>query len=189
MNRLQWKALYRQERLYKKEIWKPVLGYEGRYEVSNLWRMKSLLDNKWKRKEDIMNQTIDKFWYNRVMLSIKHKNKLYLVHRLVAQWFLWLDILDSKSLSCHIDDVRTNNCVSNLFVWSHKDNMNDMINKWRKKIIEKAVIQYTKEWVFIKEFKSWLIASIETNTNSSSISSCCHWRLNYAGGYVWKFAN
>ncbi|RTL03999.1 hypothetical protein EKK58_11635 [Candidatus Dependentiae bacterium] len=42
MNRLQWKEWYRQERLSKKEIWKPVVGYEGLYEVSNLGRVKSL---------------------------------------------------------------------------------------------------------------------------------------------------
>jgi hypothetical protein len=36
MDKLQWKKWWRNERISKKEIWKPVLGYESKYLASNL---------------------------------------------------------------------------------------------------------------------------------------------------------
>ena len=38
------------------EIWKPVVGYENLYEVSNLGRVKSLKDNKGRYREKIKNR-------------------------------------------------------------------------------------------------------------------------------------
>ena len=60
----------------------------------------------------------------------------------------------------------------------------------RKKIsdkVSKAVLQFDKDGNFVNEYKNARIASEETGTRFSSISSCCHGKYKSANGYVWKF--
>ena len=96
------------------EIWKPIKGFEGLYEVSNLGRIKALKRKKncnkgwgWV-KEHIMKQTTANSEYYRVPLTNKeHIKKYYLVHRLVAIAF----IPNPKELPQvnHIDGNKFNN--------------------------------------------------------------------------------
>jgi hypothetical protein len=124
------------------EIWKDITWYEWKYQVSNLWNLKSLWRIreyylKWKKIKYLQPLKILKLndfnWYKSIELSKTKRRNKYYVHRLVAQAFLWLDISDKKTLVCHKDDNRKNNKVENLFLWTHKDNMQDMIKKWRNK--------------------------------------------------------
>lgn len=48
--------------------------------------------------------------------------------------FLGLDLNDKTILVCHKDDNKENNILENLFLWTHKDNMQDMIKKGRQSI-------------------------------------------------------
>ena len=45
------------------EIWKSIEGYEGKYEISSLGRVKSLSDNKGKKREIILKPRIGKQGY------------------------------------------------------------------------------------------------------------------------------
>ena len=65
------------------EIWKDIIGYEGRYQVSNLGRVKSLNYNN-TNKEKILKPKKENNGYLRVNLSKNGKAKMYSVHRLVA---------------------------------------------------------------------------------------------------------
>lgn len=76
------------------EIWKPIVGYEGLYEVSSLGRIKALKRRKncnkgyGTIKEHLMKQTNARSEYYRVPLTDKnHIRKYHLVHRLVAVAF------------------------------------------------------------------------------------------------------
>ena len=51
----------------------------------------------------------------------------------------------------------------------------------------KAVLQYTLDGVFIKEFHSQKQASRETGINASHISECCKGKHKQARGFVWKY--
>ena len=51
----------------------------------------------------------------------------------------------------------------------------------------KAVNQYSKEGVFVKEWQSIKEASNAVNTSASNISSCIRGREKSAGGFVWKY--
>lgn len=51
----------------------------------------------------------------------------------------------------------------------------------------KAVLQYTLDGIFIKEWKSATQATKELNINGSHISSCCKGKRKTCGGYVWKY--
>ena len=67
------------------EIWKPVIGYEGLYEVSNLGRVKSV-----KRQGNNIERII-KTWsgkYLTVVLSKNGKSKTHKLHRLIAIAFI-----------------------------------------------------------------------------------------------------
>lgn len=51
----------------------------------------------------------------------------------------------------------------------------------------KPVIQYSKEGIFIREYKSIKDAAKAMGISTGSISMCCHERTKTGRGYVWKF--
>lgn len=110
-----------------KEIWKPVVGYEGLYEVSSLGRVKAcertiLCQNQVCQFERIYPEKLLSFQYlaygyTQAFLSKDGISKGYLVHRLVAQAFI--PNPDNKPEVNHKDRNARNNELSNL-EWSTK---------------------------------------------------------------------
>ena len=100
----------------KKEIWKPVVGYEGLYMVSNWGRVKSIKFG----KERILKQNIRRGYYY-VGLSKNGIVKNYYVHRLVATYFV--DNPNNKEQVNHKDGVKTNNVYTNLEWVTQEENM------------------------------------------------------------------
>lgn len=101
------------------EIWKPVVGYEGLYEVSSQGNVKSV--KYWKErmlKPHCMNG------YLLVRLSKNGKSKNYLIHRLVASAFIPNPDPENFNIVNHMDECKTNNCMDNLEWCDHKHNMN-----------------------------------------------------------------
>ena len=102
-----------------KEIWKDIKGYEGLYQVSNLGRVKSL-ERKVLRSEGeyrtiserILKPQTTLRGYQRIGLHYKGINKLFRIHRLVAQAFI--PNPDNKPEVNHIDGKTSNNRVDNL---------------------------------------------------------------------------
>lgn len=90
---------------YKDEIWKPIKGYDGIYEVSNYGRIKS---HKYK-KERILKCYINNKGYCKIDLLKNGTEVKYLVHRLVAETF----IPNPNNYPCinHKDEDKTNNFV------------------------------------------------------------------------------
>lgn len=155
--------------------------YYNLYFISNLWRVK--------RNELLLKLIKNQYKYICVNLSRYWKVKRFAVHRLVAQAFLWLDISDTKMFVCHIDDNPSNNRADNLFLWTHTENMHDMINKWRRSSRNtlKKVLQFTKQWEFIKEWNSVTEASKRNWISQSNISSCCTGKIKSSWWYKWNF--
>lgn len=100
-----------------KEIWKPIAGYEGLYEVSSSGRVRSL--------GRYVNHGKHQYWrcgrirkpyntdgYISVSLNKDSKCITYQVHRLVAEAFI--PNPDHKEQVNHIDGCKTNNNVENL---------------------------------------------------------------------------
>ena len=101
------------------EIWKPIEGYSGRYEVSNYGNVKRVShETKAKDgtikafKEELKKQGTDKDGYKTVMLYIGRNRKLFKVHRLVALAFI--DNPNNLPMVNHKDENKANNHISNL---------------------------------------------------------------------------
>lgn len=105
----------------KKELWKPILGYEGRYEVSNFGRVKSL-PKKYKNpltkgysvtKEYILKQRKDSQGYIvSLLINDNGFRKVWKAHRLVAMMFLQKE--EGKNTVNHKNGIKHDNNVSNL---------------------------------------------------------------------------
>ena len=193
------------------EVWKPIEGYEGLYEVSDKGNVRSLdryvytgAAGMVRRKGVFMKQQTNKKGYKTVMLHDSSRVRSTTVHRLVAEAFI--PNPDNKSQVNHIDTDKTNNSVSNLEWNTQEENMahakkhNLFKNKTEKQIkacaknLEKAYIKrrrpvdmYTLDGHYIKTFESIRKASAETNTSGSHITSVCKGYRGSSGGYKWKY--
>ena len=96
------------------EIWKPVPGYEGQYEVSNHGRVRNTNGR-------VLALCTISGGYKAVSLG---RNNSKTVHRLVALAFLGPPS-NKKTLVLHSDGNRTNNTLDNLRYGSHADNSAD----------------------------------------------------------------
>ena len=98
------------------EIWKDIPEYEGKYQVSNLGRVKSLQrwsGTKYYNREYILNNYVNKKnGYVYVYLTKNNKGKNIRLHRLVAQAFI--PNPNNYLYINHKDCDRTNNNVNNL---------------------------------------------------------------------------
>jgi len=191
------------------EIWRDIKWYEWLYQISNLWRLKWLI-RKWIIKEVILKQSENNVsWYKQITLSKEWNKKTYRIHRLIGLHYIkeikWKDYIN------HINWIRTDNRIENLerctssenhlhkyrVLWySHSIKQREAASKtWKiyiKKIqelwtkaVSKKVLQYTKDMVFIKEFKSLREAARCLNIHRCSIWQCCRLHKSYQN--VWWF--
>ena len=114
-------------------IWKPVVGYEGLYEVSNTGLIKSL--NCYNYKEPrIMKLGRRPDGYLSVGLSKNNVTKTKTVHRIVAEAFI--PNPDNLEMVNHKDEDRANNNVENL-EWctrAYNQNYSMILHPERKKV-------------------------------------------------------
>ena len=160
------------------EIWCPIKGYEGLYEVSYQGRVKSLKFG----KERILKPLRHTSGYLQVNLCKNGEVKHCLVHRLVAQTFI--PNPDNLPEVNHKDENKTNNKVSNLEFCDAKYNINYGTRNDR---CSKPVLQFTKDGEFVKEWKSSTDVERNLGFAQQHISSCCTGKRKSANGFVWKY--
>ena len=114
------------------EIWKPVKGYEGLYEVSNEGRVRSLdrvitslpcsyrVAQTRRFRGKLKATRLNNYGYELVTLSANKKAKTFSLHRLVLEAFVG-ECPDGME-ACHYDDNPTNNHLSNLRWDTHYNN-------------------------------------------------------------------
>lgn len=133
-----------------KEIWRPVVGYECLYKVSNKGGVKSIdryENNAHKnglrfRKGKILKQMTNKKGYPYVHLCMGSKSVSKRIHRLVAEAFL--PNPNNYPIVNHKDENKQNNCVENLEWCNNRYNCNygTSINRMLKTKKERGIIKY-----------------------------------------------
>lgn len=117
------------------ELWQPVQGYEGLYEVSDLGRVRSLerKANTWnggrKVSQKELKQTKLNNGYLQVTLFKSGIRQKKSVHRIVAEAFLLRPV--GADMVLHYDDNKENNQAKNLRWGCHADNMRDAVKNQR----------------------------------------------------------
>ena len=163
------------------EIWKPIEGFNGRYEISNTGKVLS----NYSGKKKILKQAISKdgnywvvsLWQNQVGKTIK-------VHRLIATAFIPNEL--NKPFVNHKDGNKLNNELSNLeWVTSSENNQHAFDNGLKKRGQDLGYSKFTNsDILFIFNCGlSYLELAIMYNTKVSTISSIKNgWNWNHVTG-------
>lgn len=182
--------------MFMEEIWKDIKDYEG-YQVSNLGNVRSLdrvVTNyrgsfiKKGKPKSICNLTKG---YKGVLLCKNGKQKIFKIHRLVAEAFLPnpnnLPQVNHKNQEkdCNIVWVNEDGSIdynkSNLEWCDNKYNIN---YSWSKSIY--SINLNTGEY---RKYQSLTDASEKTGINKSSICNVLKNKRNKAGECIWKYYN
>lgn len=180
-----------------KEIWKPVVGYEGFYEVSSIGRVRSLArivecndGRKRKIKDRILKCSRNSGGYYGITLHKDGCTKSVNIHRIVAEAFV-PNPLEKEEVN-HKDENPSNNHASNLEWVTAKENNNYGTRKERarKAIVEaqgRAVRQLSRDGELVAEYESLSEAYGATGAFISNIVKCARGEYKTAGGYIWKY--
>jgi len=98
------------------EIWKPVVGYEGYYEVSNLGNVKRVGSFRGVNKAYLNGYYLkpkdNGMGYLRIKLTVKNKSKRVMLHRIIAEAFI--PNPQNKPIINHLNGKRDDNRIENL---------------------------------------------------------------------------
>ena len=117
------------------EEWRPVVGYEGLYEVSSTGNVKTVFERANGSLPRLLKPYRPKGDYARTGLTKNGKVKMLYIHRLVARAFI-----GECPKGCevnHIDHDRTNNHYFNLEYVTRKENIAWSMKAGRRAIGEK----------------------------------------------------
>lgn len=175
------------------EIWKPVVGNEDKYEVSNFGRVKSLYYERTDYAKLLKLGYSNR--YHMVSLQYGNKSRNKLVHRLVAEAFI--PNPENKPFINHIDGQRDNNKVENLEWCTQRENVN---HYWRKLKGKPYMLSTGRK----QGYQSKPVRCVETGEIFPSITSAaksigvCDKAISQllkkptnrhtAGGYHWEYA-
>lgn len=183
------------------EIWQNIKGYEGKYQISNKGRIKSLIFSN--RQAKFMREKILKPQFNsnyyQVSLTKDGITKQFTIHRLMAQTF----IPNPYNYPCvnHKDGNKKNNSIDNLEWCNFSYNTRHSYDNLLQKIVSgkehwsygkpskkrKAIQQYDLNNSFIKIWGHAGLIEKKLNINANNIRECCRGKRESAGGYKWKY--
>lgn len=179
------------------EEWRPVVGYEGLYEVSDWGNVRSLNYNKTNQVK-LLKQVAAKDGYLVVCLHKNGKQKEGKIHRLVATAFI--PNQDDKPTVDHINGNKTDNRVENLR-WAtqmeNNNNPNTIVNmigiqngrQLNRPDVSKRVLQYDLDLNLINEYPSESEACRQLGCHVGTISKSIRRGVNKVYNFNFRYAN
>lgn len=176
------------------EIWKPISGYEGLYEVSNLGNVRSL-DYRCTGKTCLLMPRENGRGYLRVDLCKDGKQRHFPVHRLVAQAFIPNPL--GKPTVNHKNEIKTDNSVDNLEWMTVSENnaygthpsrvISNLLNCNNSRKV--PLVAFTASGEFVGRFESQKEAAQKLGVNVGNISNVRSGKRSHTQGYVFKKAS
>lgn len=182
------------------EIWKPVVGYEGLYEISSLGRVKrlpkyvtdSIGRNTYYEEKILTNKIATQTGYPSIGLRKDGKTSKICIHKLIADAF----IPNPDNLPCinHKDEDRSNSVLSNLerCTYSYNNTYGSAMQK-RKATLRrnlegkhKTIYQFTKDGELVGVFtcgRTQLEEKLGYEISQNLIGKC-----KTAHGYVFSYS-
>lgn len=175
------------------EEWRPVKGYEGFYEVSNMGNVRSLdkIDKNGRSlKGKILKQCIVQ-GYHVVGLSLDGSLKQVKVHRLVAESFIpnndGLPQVNHKNEDKHDNRACNLEWCTTLYNLNYGTRNERISKKQRNRTDQRKPIQQIKDGVVIATYPSRNESARQTGFLKNAIGNAVTGRTKTAYGYEWKY--
>lgn len=157
--------------------WRPILGFEGKYEASSDGRIRSLLTNR------ILKPAINQNGYAHVSLCQKDHR----VHRIIASTF----IPNPNNLRDvnHKNGIKTDNRAENLEWVSHSENELHKIYKLKK---SGKLLKPMRRVLCLengKVYESISAACRDLNIKTNHIGEACQGKISQTCGFHWRYAD
>ena len=178
------------------EVWKPIQGYEGWYEISNFGNVRSVprevIQNHWQGGVSVykmpgrtLKPGVNPNGYCHIDLHRNGKIQRFSIHRLVAIHFI--ENPCGYPIVNHIDADPSNNRADNLEWCTQSHNIQHAYDNGTKEPPhQKKIYQLTEDGKIIREFKNIAAAHRETGVNN--IGAVLRGLRNQSGGYRWRYA-
>ena len=177
----------------KIEEWRPVVGYEGLYEVSDWGNVRSV-------QRTIKTSTGERKYKERLLTLYKKENNYYIVslwnagvgkykfvHKLVAEAFI--PNPENKPTVNHINHIRTDNRIENLEWATIPEQFDDIWKAIRKNYpsYSKKVYKYSADGKLISIYPSTMEVERELGISNGSVSKWCLGKRKDKNGYIWSY--
>lgn len=177
----------------RKEIWRPVVGFEGLYEVSNYGNVASL-NYRNTGKRHLLKPLVHPCGYKTIHLwkdRVRERTKT--IHRIVWEAFNG-EIPEGMQIN-HIDENKENNCLWNLNLMTAKENTNWGTHNERcskanlnNPKMSKSVIALDEDGNIVMEFPS--ASEAERNGfDCGNVSKSCRGCYRCEGNHKYKGLN
>ena len=190
------------------EIWKPIKGYEGYYEASNLGNIRSVdrvilstanilhTEHKQLRRGRVLKQGNGRKGYKIVVLQRDGQKRTMYTHRIIAMTFV--ENPYNKPCIDHINGVCTDNRAENLRWCTQKENINNPNTVYKNlDTLKQNALTNCKAKTILQLDKDTLEVIQEISPKSSYfkdmgfvrayITSACRNHKKNAYGYKWAF--
>lgn len=190
------------------EIWKPIKGYEGYYEASNLGNIRSVdrvilstanilhTEHKQLRRGRVLKQGNGRKGYKIVVLQRDGKKRTMYTHRIIAMTFV--ENPYNKPCIDHVNGVCTDNRAENLRWCTQKENINNPNTVYKNlDTLKQNALTNCKAKTILQLDKDTLEVIQEISPKSSYfkdmgfvrayITSACRNHKKNAYGYKWAF--